>query len=264
MRVDRRADLPQAAILDAMARGGLVLTLQGIHDGHDPEEMLYQEALPCLMIGGCLVPGGEILPRLERDGSTGRLDRALLSAVLDRLEADPLAVIGCDVSAASLLYLKDWLSLHALVMARPHLAPRLVIELSETLPLLELSVVNHRILALRALGIRLAIDGFGAHHAAPAMATVRGFDIVKIDGAFLTSVHVGEGCSSLTRIVQAGRWLAPHVVLCGIETADQHDLARHAGASHLQGTFFSGEATPSTRLAFLPAPRAVKGVSPEA
>lgn len=266
MTVDRQADIPLTAIIEAMAADGIDLSFQSVCDCQDPSDLLYRAALPGLRLSPRLrLDAAALAERLERANLTAQLDRALLASLFTRLIEDPEARLGCRLSSASFLYLKDWVALYDMLSRRPSLARRLVIELTETLPLMALSVVKQRIALLKTLGPQLAIDGFGLNAGAPTLAPMRGFDIVKIDAGYVRSVHVGRGPTSLERIVAAARALAPAVVISGIDTADQFDLARSAGASHVQGDLFDGAEAPvppGYRMASLLAIIATKRANP--
>lgn len=76
------------------------------------------------------------------------------------------------------------------------------------------------------------------------------FDIVKIDQTFCNDIRPSaEGRNSLQNIIGLAASFAPLIVVEGVETATQTDAARVAGATHLQGHFFSVPAPCRTSVA---------------
>jgi EAL domain-containing protein (putative c-di-GMP-specific phosphodiesterase class I) len=75
---------------------------------------------------------------------------------------------------------------------------------------------------LKALGLRVAIDDFGADHSSLARLRAMQVDILKIDRSFLAGVP--EECAAasiVTAILSLARALGMHAVAEGVETAEQ-------------------------------------------
>src|SRR5437763_15840992 len=93
---------------------------------------------------------------------------------------------------------------------------------------------------LKQLGVRLAIDDFGA--GSSSLAYLRRFpvDIIKIDKSFVAGTEEGEDGSNLARaIVQLGEILRLATIAEGIESAEQLAELRSACCPNGQGYYFA-------------------------
>jgi diguanylate cyclase (GGDEF)-like protein/PAS domain S-box-containing protein len=103
------------------------------------------------------------------------------------------------------------------------LAPgALVLEFTENVLMGDAEATIGRLEALKAIGVRIAIDNFGTGY--PSLAYLRRFpvDILKIDRSFISAMSdSGEGEALLHTLVQLGKQLGLETVAEGIETEDQ-------------------------------------------
>ena len=218
------------------------LAKQGVHEVVEFDRRLYEECFGFLRReDGSVLRGGQFMPVLERCGAVSVFDQRMLHAVLEDLDRSPLSVSGCNISAENLFIQAHWDFLYTTIRMHAKLAPRLVIEFTETTPCADLKLAARRLQSLRELGCRIAMDDFGA--ATPKVLLEADFDIIKIDGGFVADMRgAGNDSNSLQRIVALANRFCPYVVVEGVETFDQHEQAIDAGASHVQGFLFS---TPS-------------------
>ncbi|MCM0753247.1 hypothetical protein DEA98_25975 [Brucella pseudogrignonensis] len=56
----------------------------------------------------------------------------MIKLILDELEADQRAVLGCNISTDSLRNKSSWNLIYNQLLARSHLADRLILEITET------------------------------------------------------------------------------------------------------------------------------------
>ncbi len=119
---------------------------------------------------------------------------------------------------------------------------RLVLEITESLIMLETRTIIPRLRALKTLGLRLAIDDFGTGYSSLAYLQNLPVDILKIDQSFIRGrASAGSrGLSPLARgIVDLGK--AMHLVMVGegIERIEEADALRTSGCELGQGFHFS-------------------------
>ncbi|ANX05617.1 diguanylate cyclase [Immundisolibacter cernigliae] len=92
---------------------------------------------------------------------------------------------------------------------------------------------------LRALGVRVAIDNFGASYS--SLSTLRRFrfDTVNIDGSVIRDyAHSPEDRKLTEATIAMGKDLAFTVVAEGVETEDQAQFLRAAACDKAQGFYF--------------------------
>lgn len=237
--VRRSEEGHKALILKAIAEGGLGFAAQWVHEAGDAEEVFYAESLARVTeSNGTVHAAGTFVPLLERQDSWFALDLRILDMVLSALAGDETLVLGCNLSVASLSHPDRFADIFGRITRQPELSSRLVVEITETYPLVGTAI--ERVKMIRSLGCRIAIDDFGSGFATPASLLQITTDIVKIDAAFLRDNRRGrDGHDSLSHLVGFAACFAPFVVVEGIETESQLDAARAAGATHLQGFLLS-------------------------
>ncbi|WOC16150.1 EAL domain-containing protein [Pseudochrobactrum sp. MP213Fo] len=230
-----------AAVSTAIDAKRMSYHVQGIHDVRDRDTILYGECLARL-IGpqGQIYEASEFVPALEILGETPVLDRCMVRLVLDRLEADPLAVLGCNISADTISKEKEWQCILDQVEERKHLADRLILEIIETRPLGILSMLNAHLTDAQNLGCRIAIDDFGAGYLPPVQLYSLNPDIIKLDVGFIWAVRQHGGwLGSLNHIIQFAASFAPVVIVEGVECEMDLYRAQQAGTTHVQGWHLS-------------------------
>lgn len=112
--------------------------------------------------------------------------------------------------------------------------------LTETATLEECEETQRFFSSLRALGIRTAIDDFGAGYSALNSIINVPADTIKLDRAFIQNCSQGEReAFFLKRIIGTIHGLGFHAVCECVEMPAQADLLREAGCEEAQGFLFS-------------------------
>jgi len=117
---------------------------------------------------------------------------------------------------------------------------RLILEVTESLPLLETPAMVARLLELRALGAYLAIDDFGTGYSSLSYLRLLPMDVLKIDRSFVEGIgSKGRGLPLLRGIVDLARAMNLQVTAEGVETEAQAIALREFGCDYAQGYWFS-------------------------
>jgi EAL domain-containing protein (putative c-di-GMP-specific phosphodiesterase class I) len=133
-------------------------------------------------------------------------------------------------------------------------ADRLVIEITETVPVLDLGAGAGAIRRLQALGVRVALDDFGAGYSSLTCLHALPVDLIKLDLALTTGRHPDRDVALCRSLVGLGTDLGFSVVAEGIETAAQTALLASAGCTMAQGYRF-GRPGPLSELRLAAVPR---------
>jgi diguanylate cyclase (GGDEF)-like protein len=193
----------------------------------------------------------QFLDGIERSGLlTGFtehiLDQALAGA---RMWTDagfevPVAV---NISPRSLLD-AGFPHLISVALDRYHLPPSaLIIELTETLTLSSLGVVDEVLQTLRELGVMLALDDFGTGYSSLATVARVPIDELKIDRSFVAGIAGAPENAIVRTTIELGRNLGILVVAEGIESAEQRERLWSLGCDAGQGHLFC-RPVPAQRL----------------
>jgi EAL domain-containing protein (putative c-di-GMP-specific phosphodiesterase class I) len=93
---------------------------------------------------------------------------------------------------------------------------------------------------LKEMGVRLAIDDFGAGYSSLTYLTMCDFDILKVDRAFIRDmVGAGETAPIARAILAMARILDLEVIAEGVETVHQVVRLREMGCRLAQGDYYS-------------------------
>jgi diguanylate cyclase (GGDEF)-like protein/PAS domain S-box-containing protein len=119
----------------------------------------------------------------------------------------------------------------------PHL---LTLEMTESVLLTDTDENLARIVALKSLGVRLAMDDFGTGYSSLAYLRRFPMDVLKIDRSFVDRLGGDTEDEALVRtIVSLGRRFGMCTVAEGIENAAQLAVLRDMGCDYAQGYYLS-------------------------
>jgi EAL domain-containing protein (putative c-di-GMP-specific phosphodiesterase class I) len=112
----------------------------------------------------------------------------------------------------------------------------LVLEITETVVMSELDVVEEVLDALRGLGVRLSVDDFGTGYSSLTFLARVQVDEVKIDRSFVRAMSSSREAAAIVRTtIELGRTLGLRVVAEGVERADQRAALTRLGCDAAQG-----------------------------
>jgi diguanylate cyclase len=131
------------------------------------------------------------------------------------------------------------------VLSDTGLAPsRLELEITETALVADPARAIRVLREIRALGVTVAIDDFGAGHSSLPTLRAFGFDRIKLDKAFIGELEGSPQARAVIRAVLAlGDDLCIPVLAEAVETADQLAFLREQGCDEAQG-FLLGRPAP--------------------
>jgi EAL domain-containing protein (putative c-di-GMP-specific phosphodiesterase class I)/CRP-like cAMP-binding protein len=180
--------------------------------------------------------------RLNRVQDVGRIARDSIAAVLAG-SADP-PILFVNVHSHDLLdpHLLDPDSLIS------RFAPRIVLQITERTPLDELSNLRARIMDLRALGYRFALDNLGAGHAGVASLAQLEPEVCKLDASLIHGIDRDSVRQDLVRAMLAVCRDMNILTICeGVATLPERHALVQLGADLMQGDLFGkpGPAFPS-------------------
>jgi EAL domain-containing protein (putative c-di-GMP-specific phosphodiesterase class I) len=119
-------------------------------------------------------------------------------------------------------------------------AAHLVLEFSEGTLAGSAESAAVRLARLRSLGVRIAIDDFGADASSQTVLTNFPIDIVKIDRAFISGIATSAGAATrVHELVQLGKSLNVQTIAQGIEDDDQRLRLQVEDVDVGQGFLFS-------------------------
>jgi EAL domain-containing protein (putative c-di-GMP-specific phosphodiesterase class I) len=128
-------------------------------------------------------------------------------------------------------------------------AGRLELEITETALFEDVGRALDNLRALKAHGVRIAMDDFGTGFSSLATLQSFPFDTLKIDKSFVQAIHADARATAIVRAVLGlGHSLGMPVVAEGVETDQQLSFLRTEGCAEVQG-FGVGRPMPLEALA---------------
>jgi EAL domain-containing protein (putative c-di-GMP-specific phosphodiesterase class I) len=124
---------------------------------------------------------------------------------------------------------------------------RLVIEVAETWIAEDVPAIVASLAGLRKLGVRAALDDFGAGHASLSHLRRLPVDMLKLDRTLINKpAEHAVGPAVIDVVVSLGRRLGLEIIAKCLETEDEIERARRAGCLYGQG-FALGRSAPAER-----------------
>ncbi|PGH43397.1 GGDEF-domain containing protein [Micromonospora sp. WMMA1996] len=124
---------------------------------------------------------------------------------------------------------------------RRHQVPphRLVLEITETVVMSELEIIDEVLATLRAMGVQLAVDDFGTGFSSLTFLTRIPVDELKVDRSFVIRMADSPEAAAIVRTtVGLAHELGLRVVAEGVETAEQRTALVELGCTAAQGYHF--------------------------
>ena len=233
----------------------------------DQLRLVYQPvvALPSMRIVGAeallrwthpelgVVAPIEFIPVAEESGLINRLGTWVLTTATRQL-AEWLAAghdIWCSVNLSPKeLHAADYAGQVADVLDEHGVPPqRLVLEVTEHAVATDLEELINRLTELRATGVRIALDDFGAGYSSLGQLRNLPVDILKIDQALVREPQSRTGTAAplVDVVVRLGHRLGLEVLAEGIGTTAQRAVVEEAGCRLGQGSLF-GWGVPAEHL----------------
>jgi EAL domain-containing protein (putative c-di-GMP-specific phosphodiesterase class I) len=166
----------------------LKLAYQPIIHSDSREISHYECLLRMAKPDGTIVSAGYFVPAAEQMGIVHYVDRFALEETLAQLKAHPAITLAVNVSGTASgdpHWLQDFIEA---VRADKPVARRLIVELTETAALHHFEENANFVSQLRELGVRVAIDDFGAGYTSFRNLQMLHVDTVKIDGSYVQNL----------------------------------------------------------------------------
>ena len=190
--------------------------------------------------GKDMIPTEKLVTTAENKGLTIELRRVIVgqaAQVVARLSSPAslwLNVAALDVHQSALA---DELASVLALAGLP--ATRLVVEITETSLMTDMSAGLETLNRLRRMGVRIALDDFGAGFSSLDRLRRLPLDEVKISGTLISGTGTDRAAASVfSAAALLGRNIGLNVVAEGIETMDELAMAQRAGIDCAQGYLF--------------------------
>jgi diguanylate cyclase (GGDEF)-like protein/PAS domain S-box-containing protein len=114
-----------------------------------------------------------------------------------------------------------------------------IIEVTESVALLDVAHASEHLEALHQIGFHIAIDDFGTGYSALSQLHEMPVDELKIDISFVRRIHEPAGYSMVQAIIHLAKALGLKTIAEGVEDEATATLLKTLGADYLQGYHFA-------------------------
>ncbi len=226
-------------------------------------ELVYQPQVRCsdgVVVGvealirwqhpqrGVLMPA-EFLPLAQEAGVIEKIGRWVLDAAVSQLgqwQSTPQRDLRISINIATSEIQQDNFSEQVLSALSRHDVPGHLVELelTESIKLYESDTLVRELSVLRAAGVRIAIDGFGAGYSSLSSLQTMPLDVLKFDRSFVKQLkEQGDEPSIGKTLLLVAAGLGLETVTTGVELAEQADVMTSLDCDRVQGFLFSAPVT---------------------
>jgi diguanylate cyclase (GGDEF)-like protein/PAS domain S-box-containing protein len=226
----------------ALDENRFVLYAQRIEPLTEDVAGLHAEVLLRMLdVDGSLVPPGAFLPAAERFHMATRIDRWVLQRVVQLLQAQPessaLNTLCVNLSGQSVgdrAFHRHAIEL--LAEAGAAVCRRLCVEITETAAVTNMADAAVFIEQARALGVRIALDDFGAGASSFGYLKSLQVDLLKIDGSFIRDIIDDPLDDAAVRcFVDVARVVGVKTVAEFVDRPEVYQRVRSIGIDYAQG-----------------------------
>lgn len=235
----------------ALDKGQFALVYQPLVDANSARIVAVEALLRWNRSDGEEISPAVFIPIAEETGLINPIGLWVLQKALsDAADWDDIT-LSVNISAAQLRNPEFPIKLGELLEETGFDPARLELEITETCLVLDPIVAERSLEVIRGFGVNISLDDFGTGYASIGFLRQFRFEKLKLDRSLVIQADkdAGSRAMMLSSIAMA-RALEMSVTAEGIETPEQADMVRIAGADHLQGWLYYSALPPGeiTRL----------------
>jgi len=223
----------------AIRENRLQLAYQPIISSKTGEISHYEALLRMRTDDGKITSAGALVPIAERMGLIDLIDDFTLRRVIEELRQDDHVKLAFNISnltTKNAKWLEDF-TYH--LQETPHIAPRLIVEITETAAQLDLSHTAYFVAEIQAMGCMVALDDFGSGYTSFRQLKTLSVDMVKIDGAFIKDlVDNADNRFFVKTLLDFTKGFGLESVAEFVENGEIAKILMELGVEYQQGYYF--------------------------
>lgn len=233
-----REALAGQSVIAAIADNRLRLAFQPVVDAKSRKPAFFEALVRIENKDGGLVDAKDFILATERLGLVRLVDHRTLALALTALETHDVT-LSINISGDT-CHDPAWLSaLSTAIEINPSLAARLIIEITESHVSIQTDEIREFVEAVHGLGVRVAVDDFGAGYTSFRILKDLPFDIIKIDGDYARNMRGDPRDQVFVRsLVSIAQAVNAQTVVEWVDDADTADLLAAWNVDFLQGYGF--------------------------
>jgi len=235
----REATRLAGEVVSAVKENRLQLAYQPVVDANTHRVAFHEALVRMVDSDGKIVPASDFVEVASDLGLIRMVDQQAMALTLDVLMRAKSANLALNISLETSRD-PEWMAkLSTAVRNRPDIAPRLIIELSESHVTSDIDETCRFVEVVRALGCKTAIDRFGAGFTSFSNLKQLPVDIIKLDGQFVENLADSvENQSFIRSLIGLATVLNAKTVVEWVEDDETALLLKSWGVDYLQGYGF--------------------------
>jgi diguanylate cyclase (GGDEF)-like protein len=237
----RRAAGIADEIVRALNERRMVLALQPVVTAKEHKTAFHECLLRMRKLDGSVLPAGEFMSVAAQFGLAKLIDCRVLDLAMELLKEMPGLRFALNVSAAAVTN-DEWLArLEAIARQDRSLTERITIEIAESTAIANLDEMVDFVGAIKQLGCKVALDGFGTGYSSFRQLRRLGVDMVKIDASFIENLSAQADEGQFVRtLVDLARNFGMATVGEAVSDEATAETLERAGIDYMQGYVFGG------------------------
>jgi diguanylate cyclase (GGDEF)-like protein len=234
----RRNRMATEDVISAINQRRLAIALEPVLDARTRRRAFSECLVRVRNAAGHVLGAGQIIPTAERFGSIRFVDHRVLELALGHLARHPADRLSVNVSMRTARD-RDWLAALGAGCAGPgDIAPRLMVEITETAAVEDVTATAKFVAEMRRLGVKVAIDDFGSGHTSFRNMRELHVDVLKIDGVFVQNLMRSADDRFFVRtLVDLARHIGVLTVAEWVQDEASANLLTEWGVDYLQGEY---------------------------
>lgn len=225
-------------VLSALNERRIQLAFQPIAHARGGGAAMYESLVRMRTLSGEIVGAGGIIPVAEKLGFVHMIDHRVMELAITALRDYPDLRLTFNAGVGTVLHPEWMASFKSLLSVAPEVSSRLVVEITETALIEDLSVATKVVEEIKAQGALVAIDDFGAGHTSFRNMRVLPIDILKIDGTFIKNLTQSSDDRFFVRtLLQLASHLKIKTVAEWVQDEESAQLLASWGVDYLQGDY---------------------------
>ncbi|MCK0129221.1 bifunctional diguanylate cyclase/phosphodiesterase [Erythrobacter sp. F6033] len=222
-----------------LAEGEFELAYQPLVDANEGSIVAVEALLRWERQDGKKIGPNVFIPVAEESGIINPIGLWVLrKAVCDAMRWGNIS-LSVNISAAQLRNPEFPIKLGEILEETGYPAHQLELEVTETCLVLDPVVAERSLDVIRGFGVRISLDDFGTGYASIGFLRQFRFEKLKLDRSLVVQACEDEGSRAMMlSSIALAQALKMGVTAEGVETAEQADMVRLAGADQIQGWLY--------------------------
>lgn len=217
----------------------LRMAFQPIVDATTEKIICYEALARVFDENGAPIPAGYFIPAAEQQGLAIDLDYHVFNLIVNELEAYPDLVLAMNISGLTAAHANWPQHMQTVLNAHPGVASRLIIEITETAAIMDVTETRRFADILNHLGGRVAMDDFGAGFTSIRHLRTLALSIMKIDMDLLRNLMENPEQQHLVRmLIGIAKGLGLKTIAEGVEDSTVSEWLRRENVDMMQGYYF--------------------------